>query len=74
MPKHHNSDVLKLAVKPEVLDDLLKGARTPGKINALRKSLKKAILEHALGAELTHPLGYARYFGNSPTASITSIA
>jgi len=38
----------------------LKGSNTPGEINPLLKSLKKAILERALGAELTHHLSYAR--------------
>ena len=59
MPKHNNN-VPKLAVKPEVLDELLQGAKTPGDINALFKGLKKAILERALNAELTHHLGYAK--------------
>ncbi|MHB8535815.1 MAG: IS256 family transposase [Sulfuricaulis sp.] len=59
MPKHHNN-VPTLDIKPELLDELLKGSKTPGEINALLKSLKKAILERALGAELTHHLGYAR--------------
>jgi transposase-like protein len=59
MPKHNN-DVPTLDVKPEVLDELLKGAKTPGEINALFKGLKKAILERALNAELTHHLGYAK--------------
>lgn len=59
MPKHNN-DVPKLDVKPEVLDELLKGARTPGDLNVLFKGLKKAIFERALNAELTRHLGYAK--------------
>jgi putative transposase len=59
MPKHNN-DVPKLDVKPELLDELLKGNNTPAEINALFKGLKKAIFERALGAELTHHLGYAK--------------
>jgi len=59
MPKHHN-DVPKLDVKPELLDELLPGAATPGDIQVLFKRLKKAIFERALGAELTHHLGYAK--------------
>lgn len=58
MPKHNN--IPKIDVKPEVLDELLKGAKTPEEINALFKGLKKAIFERALGAELTHHLGYAK--------------
>lgn len=60
MPKHNKNDCAKLDVKPEVLDELLKGAKTPSEINALFKGLKKAILERALNAELTHHLGYAK--------------
>jgi len=59
MPKNNN-DVPKLDVKPELLDELLKGNKTPAEINALFKGLKKAIFERALGAELTHHLGYAK--------------
>lgn len=59
MPKHNNP-VPKLDIKPELLDELLKGSKTPGEVNNLLKGLKKAILERALGAELTHHLGYAR--------------
>lgn len=59
MPKHKN-DVPTLNVKPELLDELLKGNKTPKDFNALFKGLKKAIFERALGAELTHHLGYAR--------------
>lgn len=58
MPKHKN-DVQKLNLKPELLDELLKGNKTPADFNALFKGLKKAIFERALGAELTHHLGYA---------------
>jgi len=59
MPKHNNN-VPSLDIKPELLDELLKGSKTPGDINTLFKGLKKAILERALGAELTQHLGYAR--------------
>jgi len=60
MPKYNKNDVPKLDVKPELLDELLKGNKTPAEINALFKGLKKAIFERALGAELTHHLGYAK--------------
>lgn len=60
MPKYNKNDIPKLDVKPEVLDELLKRAKTPGEINALFKSLKKAMFERALGAELTYHLGYAK--------------
>lgn len=57
MPKNNN-DVSKTRIKPELLDELLKDYQGPGDFNALFKGLKKAILERALGAELTHHLGY----------------
>lgn len=60
MPKYNKNDIPKLDVKPEVLDELLKGVNTPGEINTLFKGLKKAMFERALGAELTHHLGYAK--------------
>lgn len=60
MPKYNKNDIPKLDLKPEVLDELLKGAKTPGEINTLFKGLKKAMFERALGAELTHHLGYAK--------------
>lgn len=60
MPKYNKNHIPKLDVKPEVLDELLKGVNTPGEINALFKGLKKAMFERALGAELTYHLGYAK--------------
>jgi transposase-like protein len=59
MPKHHNN-VPKLNVKPELLDELLKGNKTPAEFNTLFRGLKKALVERALGGELTHHLGYAK--------------
>lgn len=50
-------------IKPEVLDELLAGVSSPEDLMGdagLFKQLKKALMERALGAELTHHLGYER--------------
>ena len=51
-------------VKPELIDELLKGYEKPEDIigeNGLLKSLTKALLERAMNAELTNHLGYEKY-------------
>jgi putative transposase len=50
-------------IKPELLDELLSGISSPEDLMGdagLFKQLKKALMERALGAELTHHLGYER--------------
>jgi len=50
-------------IKPEVLDELLKGIKTQDDLagpNGLLKALTKALLERALEGELTHHLGYEK--------------
>jgi putative transposase len=50
-------------IKPEVLDELLKGIRTQQDLagpNGLLKALTKALVERALEGELTHHLGYEK--------------
>jgi transposase-like protein len=50
-------------IKPEVLDELLSGVENPDDLlgdEGLFKQLKKALMERALGAELTHHLGYEK--------------
>jgi len=50
-------------IPDQVLDELLKGVIKPEDLlgpDGLLKALKKALLERALSAELTHHLGYAR--------------
>jgi putative transposase len=50
-------------MKPEHLDELLSGYEKPEDLlgeEGLFKQLKKALLERALGAELTHHLGYEK--------------
>jgi len=52
-----------MPIKPEHLDELLAGYEKPEDLlgdEGLFKQLKKALLERALGAELTHHLGYAK--------------
>src|SRR5258707_3399294 len=48
---------------PEILDQLLAGGLKPEDLTAedgLFRRLKKALLERALGAELTHHVGYEK--------------
>jgi len=48
---------------PEILDELLSGGLKPADLTAedgLFRRLKKALLERALGAELTHHVGYEK--------------
>ena len=52
-----------MPIKPEHLDELLSGYEKPEDLlgeDGLFKQLKKALLERALGAELTHHLGYGK--------------
>lgn len=52
-----------MTIKPEHLDELLSGYEKPEDLlgeNGLFKQLKKALLERAMGAELTHHLGYEK--------------
>jgi len=53
-----------MELKRELLDELLKDYQKPEDIvgeNGLLKQLTKAVLERALGAELTHHLGYEKH-------------
>jgi transposase-like protein len=50
-------------IKSEVLDELLSGVSSPDDLmgdEGLFRQLKKALMERALGAELTHHLGYEK--------------
>ena len=52
-----------MPIKPEHLDELLAGYEKPEDLlgeDGLFKQLKKALLERALGAELTNHLGYEK--------------
>jgi putative transposase len=51
------------AIKTEVLDELLSGVNHPEDLlgdGGIFRQLKKALMERALGAELTHHLGYEK--------------
>lgn len=64
MPRKKKSDVspTQSVVEPkipkELLDQLVKGPITQGEFEAIYRSLKKAIIERAMGAEMTQHLGY----------------
>ena len=52
-----------MEIKPEVLDELLKGIKTQEDLagpNGLLKAITKALLERMLEGELTHHLGYEK--------------
>src|SRR5436190_1500640 len=51
-------------LKPELIDQLLKGYEKPEDIigeNGLLKRLTKSLLERAMNAEMTHHLGYEKH-------------
>ena len=53
-----------MEIKKEVLDELIKDYKKPEDLigeTGLLKQLTKALVERALGAELTHHLGYEKY-------------
>lgn len=52
-----------MEIKPEVLDELLKGVKTQDDLagpNGLLKAITKALVERMLEGELTHHLGYEK--------------
>jgi putative transposase len=65
--KLHQEIAAQMAAAPPlpagVVDQLVTGPMTPGDVDALFRQLKRAVLEKALGAELTHHLGYERGAG-----------
>jgi putative transposase len=54
-------------IPPELLDQLVKGPMTPGAVQETSLAFKKALIERALGAEMSHHLGYAAG-GDKPQA------
>ncbi len=46
-------------IPKELLDPLVTGPMSAGDIEAVMRKLKKAVIERALGAEMSHHLGYA---------------
>ena len=63
MPRKKKNDGAVDATGPEIpsefLDHLVTGPMTAESVEAVMRKFKKAILERALGAEMTHHLGYA---------------
>ncbi|WP_126447988.1 IS256 family transposase [Sulfuricystis multivorans] len=51
-------------IKREVLEELIPGPMTAEGVESIFRQIKKALLERALNAELTHHLGYAK--GEAP--------
>ena len=49
-----------LNVPKELLDQLVKGPMTQGDLESMFRSLKKAVIERAMGAEMSEHLGYDR--------------
>jgi transposase-like protein len=48
----------RISIKAELLDEVLKEYRGPQDFEDIFKQFKKAVVERALGAELTQHLGY----------------
>src|SRR5688572_10956745 len=46
-------------IPPELLDQLVKGPMTAEALDDASRAFKKALIERALGAEMSHHLGYA---------------
>ena len=46
-------------IAPELVDQFVKGPMTGEAVNAASMAFKKALIERAMGAELSHHLGYA---------------
>ena len=63
MPRKNKNDGAVDATLPEIpselLDQFVTGPMTAESVEAVMRKFKKAIIERALGAEMTHHLGYA---------------
>lgn len=46
-------------IPPALLDQVVKGPMTQDEVEAVCRSLKKAVIERAMGAELSQHLGYS---------------
>jgi putative transposase len=68
-PKSVPSEAPLAPIPAEILDQFVgQGPLTPDELDAVVRRFKKAIIERALGGEMTHHLGYARGAGK-PEAS-----
>ncbi len=54
------AEVVEPAVPKELLDQLVKGPMTQGDLETMFRSLKKAVIERAMAAEMTEHLGYGQ--------------
>jgi transposase-like protein len=50
--------VAAVPIPAALLDELVKGPMSPAEVQAVFQSFKKAVIERAMGAELSHHLGY----------------
>ncbi len=50
-----------MAINEKLVEELVAGRKTPEEINELLRQLTKAVLERALGTELTEHLGYEKH-------------
>lgn len=58
MPSKKKPETAELDVPKELLDQLVKGPMTQGDLDMMFRSLKKAVIERAMNAEMTDHLGY----------------
>jgi transposase-like protein len=62
MPKDRGGEKLgteeRVSIRAELVDEMMKEYRGPQDFEAIFKQFKKAVVERALGAELSHHLGY----------------
>ena len=59
-PKSFTSEAPLAPIPAEILDQLVgQGPLTPEELDGVVRRFKKAIIERALGGEMTHHLGYA---------------
>jgi putative transposase len=56
-------------IAPELLDELVKGPMTAEAVEDVSRAFKKALIERALGAEMSHHLGYAAGADKPPSAT-----
>ena len=56
-------------ITPELLDQLVKGPMTAEAVEDVSRAFKKALIERALGAEMSHHLGYAAGADKPPSAT-----
>ena len=58
MPSKKKPETAELNVPKELLDQLVKGPMTQGDLETMFRSLKKAVIERAMNAEMSDHLGY----------------